>query len=74
MEKMDEERSRSDTRFAFLADQLKRTNRVAVEIARDLRRKTDHLLEGNHALQVGQKQTNQLLGEILKRLPPANGH
>jgi hypothetical protein len=58
---------KSDERFAFLADQIKRTNRVAVDIARDLRRKTGELLDG-------QENTNKLLGEILKRLPPTNGH
>lgn len=66
MEKVDEDRTRSDDRFGVLLDQVKRANRVAVEIARDLRRKTDQLLDG-------QGNTNKLLGEILKRLPPSNG-
>ena len=63
MEKMDEDRARSDERFGVLLDQVKRTNRVAVEVARDIRRQ----------LRDGQQQTNQLLGEIIKKLPPSNG-
>ena len=66
MEKMDEDRARSDERFGILLDQVKRTNRVAVEIARDIRRKTDQLLDG-------QGHTNKLLEAMLKRLPPSNG-
>ena len=54
---------RSDERFASLLDQVKRTNRVAVDIARDLRNK----------LVDGQNETHRLLNAILKRLPPANG-
>ena len=56
MEKMDDERARSDDRFSVLLDQVKRTNRVAVEIARDIRRQHHQLLDGNHELQVGQKR------------------
>ena len=76
----DEERARSDDRFAALLDQVKRTNRVAVNIARDIRRELRLLLNGSHDLQAGQKQmlegqkqTNQLLGEVIKRLPHSNG-
>lgn len=61
--RMDQERARSDERFAALLDQVKRTNRVAVEIARDIRSK---LVEG-------QSQTHRLLNAILKRLPSPNG-
>lgn len=39
---------RSDERFAFLADQVKRTNRVAVEVARDIR---GHLQQANRSLE-----------------------
>jgi hypothetical protein len=84
MEKMDEDRTRSDERFATVIDQVKRINRVAVDIARDLRRQQRELLDGNHELWVGQKQmletqkqmlegqqqSNRLLGEIVKKLPP----
>jgi len=54
---------KSDERFAAAQDQIKRTNRLAVDIARDLRKK---LVEG-------QDETHRLLNEILKRLPPSNG-
>ena len=80
MEKMDEDRARSDERFATILDQVKRTNRVAVGVARDIREELrelrGQLREGQqqtHQLQEGQQETNQLLGEILKRLPPSNG-
>lgn len=63
---------RNDGRFALLLGQVKRTNRVAVEIARDIRQQQRHLLEGNRQLQEGQKEANRLLGEILKRLPPGS--
>ncbi len=72
-ERFEQMMEKSDERFAVLLDQVKRTNRVAVEIARDIRRQQGQLLDGNHELQTGQKQTNQLLGEIIKRLPPSNG-
>lgn len=52
---------KSDERFALLLDQVKRTNRVAVDIARDIRIQQQRLLNG-------QQQTNQLLEAILKRL------
>ena len=65
---------KSDERFGVLLDQVKRTNRVAVGVARDLRAQQKQLLDG-------QEQTNRLLGAmqerlldalkaILKRLPP----
>ncbi len=64
MERSDEERAMSDARFSVLLDQVKRTDRVAVEVARGIRRE----------LREGQDQTHRLLGDILKRLPPpSNG-
>jgi vacuolar-type H+-ATPase subunit I/STV1 len=66
----DDERARSDERFATILDQVKRTNRVAVDIARDIR---GELRDIRGQLRAGQQQTNQLLGEILNRLPPSNG-
>jgi len=59
MAKSDENMAKSDDRFASLLDQVKRTNRVAVDVARDIRSK--------------QNETNRLLEAILKRLPPSNG-
>lgn len=53
---------RTDDKFNVVLDQVKRTNRVAVEVARDIRRQ----------LQEGQQQTNRLLDAILKRLPPGS--
>ena len=57
---------KSDERFATLLDQVKRTNRVAVDVARDIRRQSNQILDG-------QGHTNKLLEAILKRLPPSNG-
>jgi len=54
---------KSDERFNTLLDQVKRTNRVAVDIARAIQRQ----------LREGQDRTNQLLEDIRRRLPPANG-
>ena len=53
---------RTDEKFNVVLDQVKRTNRVAVEVARDIRRQ----------LKEGQEQTNKLLDAILKRLPPGS--
>jgi hypothetical protein len=60
MRKMDEDRARSDERFAVLLDQVKRTNRVAVDVARGIRKQ----------LQEGQERILGKLDAILKRLPP----
>lgn len=57
--RMDEDRVRSDEKFASLLDQVKRTNRVAVEIARDLRKQ----------LARGHAQLLERLDAILERLP-----
>ena len=57
---------KSDGRFAVLLDQVKRTNRVAVDVARDIRRQSNQILDG-------QGHTNKLLEAILKRLPPSTG-
>jgi uncharacterized membrane protein YccC len=65
MEKAEEDRGRSDERFSLVLDQVKRTNRVAVEIARGIRRELQELRDG-------QRQANRLLGEIVKRLPPGS--
>ena len=54
---------KSDERFNVVVDQVKRTNRVAVEIARDLRQQQKLMLEK-------QDESNRLLHAILKRLPP----
>ncbi len=71
MERSDEERAESDKRFAVLLDQVKRTHRVAVDVARGIRRE---LRERHRLLKEGQDQTHRLLGDILKRLPPpSNG-
>jgi hypothetical protein len=59
---------KSDERFALALDQVKRTNRVAVEVARSIRRE---LREGHLRILEGQERTNRLLHSILKRLPPA---
>ena len=54
---------KSDERFNVVVDQVKRTNRVAVEIARGLRQQQKLMLEK-------QDGSNRLLQAILKRLPP----
>jgi septal ring factor EnvC (AmiA/AmiB activator) len=65
-EKFERMMEKSDERFAVLLDQVKRTNRVAVDIARDIRRQTRRIEEG-------QGEIAKLLQDILKRLPPSNG-
>lgn len=55
---------KSDERFDRVLDQVRRTNRVALEIARDIRK-------GQHQILEGQKQVIDKLDAILKKLPPA---
>jgi len=62
-ERLERLMEKSDERFNVVVDQVQRTNRVAVEIARDLRQQQKLMLEK-------QDESNRLLQAILKRLPP----
>lgn len=72
MEKFEQERTRSDERFAAVLDQVKRTNRVAVEIARDIRKGQKNLAEGQREILDGLKLANRSLEAILKRMEPGS--